>query len=113
MLGQKQKARLAELDSVVVQQAKTIAELQALLLDRDAKLARSIQLDAFEVQSGLSRVRWAEGLIRQLPEDHDGRNSWLMNYGGRHIHKGPGDDCGVCGKDFRDPIHLRAGEPKP
>ena len=26
-------------------------------------------------------VRWAEGLIRQLPVDHDGRNSWLLNYG--------------------------------
>lgn len=24
---------------------------------------------------------WAESLIRQLPEDHDGRNSWLLNYG--------------------------------
>lgn len=26
-------------------------------------------------------VRWAEDLIRQLPADHDGRNSWLLNYG--------------------------------
>jgi hypothetical protein len=26
-------------------------------------------------------VRWAEGLIRQLPANHDGRNSWLLNYG--------------------------------
>lgn len=34
-----------------------------------------------EVQSGSSRVHWAEGLILQLPEDHDGRNSWLLNYG--------------------------------
>lgn len=24
---------------------------------------------------------WAEGLIRQLPEGHEGRNSWLLNYG--------------------------------
>jgi len=40
-----------------------------------------IVLDAAEVQSGVDRVRWAEGLIRQLPETHDGRNSWLMNYG--------------------------------
>lgn len=37
-----------------------------------------------EIQSGLDRVKWAEGLILQLPETHDGRNSWLLNYG-----KGP------------------------
>ncbi|WP_156480662.1 Gp49 family protein [Thauera humireducens] len=41
----------------------------------------SIQLTPFEVQSGLDRVRFAEGLIRQLPADHDGRNTWLLNYG--------------------------------
>ena len=40
----------------------------------------SIKLNKAEIQSGVSRVRWAEGLIRQLPEDHDGRNSWLLNY---------------------------------
>ena len=33
-----------------------------------------------EWQSKLSRVHWAEGLIRQLPDHHDGRNSWLLNY---------------------------------
>lgn len=26
-------------------------------------------------------VKWAEDLIRQLPADHDGRNSWLLNFG--------------------------------
>lgn len=41
----------------------------------------SIPLTRHEVQSGSTRVHWAEGLIRQLPEDHDGRNSWLLNYG--------------------------------
>lgn len=25
--------------------------------------------------------KWAEGLIRQLPEKHEGRNSWLLNFG--------------------------------
>lgn len=39
-----------------------------------------IQLTPAEIQSGLDRVRWAEGLIRQLPETHEGRNSWLLNY---------------------------------
>lgn len=40
-----------------------------------------IVLTPAEVQSQYSRVQWAEGLILQLPEDHEGRNSWLMNYG--------------------------------
>ncbi len=39
-----------------------------------------IRLTPAEIQSGSDRVRWAEGLIRQLPETHDGRNSWLLNY---------------------------------
>jgi len=43
--------------------------------------APAILLDPHEIQSGHTRVDWAEGLIRQLPEDHDGRNSWLLNYG--------------------------------
>lgn len=34
-----------------------------------------------ETQSKLSRVRNAEGLILQLPVEHDGRNTWLLNYG--------------------------------
>lgn len=43
----------------------------------------NIKLSKHEIQSGLSRVRAAEGLILQLPKDHDGRNTWLMNYGVR------------------------------
>lgn len=42
--------------------------------------AAHIALTPAETQSGMDRVRWAENLIRQLPEDHDGRNSWLLNY---------------------------------
>lgn len=34
-----------------------------------------------EVQSNMDRQKWAELLILQLPETHDGRNSWLLNYG--------------------------------
>lgn len=41
----------------------------------------AIQLTPAEIQSGHDRVRWAEGLILQLPANHDGRNSWLPNYG--------------------------------
>ena len=40
-----------------------------------------IVLTPAEIQSRHDRVRWAEGLIRQLPDNHDGRNSWLLNYG--------------------------------
>lgn len=40
-----------------------------------------IELTPAEIQSGFDRVKFAEGLIRQLPETHDGRNSWLLNYG--------------------------------
>ena len=40
-----------------------------------------IFLSKSEIQSGFDRVKFAEGLIRQLPKEHDGRNTWLMNYG--------------------------------
>lgn len=36
---------------------------------------------AVERPSRFDRVSWAEGLILQLPVSHEGRNSWLMNYG--------------------------------
>jgi hypothetical protein len=35
----------------------------------------------YEQQSQHNRVKFAEGLIKQLPADHDGRNTWMMNYG--------------------------------
>jgi len=40
----------------------------------------AFQLTPAEIQSGQSRVKWAEALILQLPADHEGRNSWLLNY---------------------------------
>lgn len=46
-----------------------------------------IHLTPHEIQSGSTRVDWAEGLIRQLPETHDGRNSWLLNYGSDYIRR--------------------------
>lgn len=42
---------------------------------------KKIKLSAAERQSGLDRVRYAELLILQLPAAHDGRNTWLLNYG--------------------------------
>jgi hypothetical protein len=41
--------------------------------------ATSIEFTKAETQSGYDRVRWAEGLIRQLPADHEGGNRWLLN----------------------------------
>jgi len=38
-------------------------------------------LSFYEVQSGTTRVGHAEGLILQLPKEHEGRNTWLLNYG--------------------------------
>lgn len=42
---------------------------------------KAIQLNKSEIQSKLDRVVYAENLILQLPKDHDGRNTWLLNYG--------------------------------
>lgn len=44
-------------------------------------MQKGITLTKREIQSNLNRQRSAEGLIRQLPESHDGRNGWLLNYG--------------------------------
>lgn len=43
----------------------------------------TINLNRSEIQSRYDRVLFAEGLIEQLPETHEGRNTWLMNYGVR------------------------------
>lgn len=40
-----------------------------------------MELTDAEKQSNYDRVRYAEGLIQQLPDNHDGRNTWLLNYG--------------------------------
>jgi hypothetical protein len=40
-----------------------------------------IYATAAEIHSGHDRQAWAEGLILQLPQRHEGRNSWLLNYG--------------------------------
>lgn len=44
-----------------------------------------IELNKAEKSSGVTRVQWAERLIHQLPADHDGRNSWLLNYGSKPV----------------------------
>lgn len=40
-----------------------------------------IKLNGAEIQSGLNRIKQAENLILQLPKEHKGRNTWLLNYG--------------------------------
>lgn len=44
-------------------------------------MSKSIILSDFEIQANRTRVQAAEALILQLPADHDGRNTWLLNYG--------------------------------
>lgn len=53
--------------------------------NHEGKSVTAIRLTNAEIQSGHDRVRWAEGLIKQLPLDHDGRNSWLANYGSNSV----------------------------
>lgn len=40
-----------------------------------------IKLTPHEIQSSSTRQHWAQGLIKQLPLTHEGRCSWLLNYG--------------------------------
>ena len=84
------------LDGAAVPRAHTDRATLLRLLDAAREELRevvkmSIPLDPSEMQSGYNRVQWAEGLIRQLPDDHEGRNSWLLNYGspddGQHQKK--------------------------
>lgn len=59
-----------------------MAELRRICTARIEELAAtSIPLTKAEIQSGHNRVRWAENLIRQLPTGHNGRDSWLLNFG--------------------------------
>lgn len=54
----------------------------AIIEDKIPETKRTnIQLNPAELQSNSSRIKWAEGLILQLPWNHEGKNSWLMNYG--------------------------------
>lgn len=44
-------------------------------------MKKKIKLTNVEIRSKLNRQHIAERLISQLPENHDGRNTWLLNYG--------------------------------
>ena len=79
-LGQLQNA-LEQETTMLRQQQADIRLLEIKLVVKDAFLKSSIPLTEAEIESGLSRVKWAELLIKQLPKEHEGRNSWLLNYG--------------------------------
>jgi len=65
---------------------QALAQLMETCVEAHQSSMPVIGLTPAEVQSGHDRVKWAEGLIRQLPRTHEGRNSWLMNFG-----EGPAD----------------------
>jgi len=48
-------------------------------LEKESK--KGIVFNGHEIQSNNNRVKHAEGLILQLKNGHDGRNTWLLNYG--------------------------------
>lgn len=54
-----------------------------------------IHLTGAEKQSGYDRLNFAEDLIRQLPENHEGRNTWLLNYSNREDAKKMRDERGI------------------
>ncbi len=50
-------------------------------MDKKPMSERYIKLSEAELQSGLDRVTHAELMIAQMPRDHGGANTWLLNYG--------------------------------
>lgn len=54
-----------------------------------------IRLTGAEIQSRQNRVKWAETLITQLPVEHEGRNSWLLNYGTQNEAKARREEKGI------------------
>lgn len=84
-LADKRAALSADLEKVQTELDQAdlrIKELESRLAAQSPEPVACIRLRPYEIQSGLDRVRWAEGLIRQLPDNHDGRNAWLANYAG-------------------------------
>lgn len=57
------------------------AERDAFKCIYNEAFARGVRFSNAEVNSGTTRIRHAEGLISQLPDTHEGRNTWLLNYG--------------------------------
>jgi Papain family cysteine protease len=72
---------IADTDGYVMLKSEAAAILARLVELEVAVNSPGIKFTRAEIQSGSSRVVWAEGLILQMPPDHEGRNSWLLNYG--------------------------------
>lgn len=68
-------------DSFLFRLGRAWRELKGNTIQVEEDQGNYIKLTPAEIQSGVSRVKRAEGLIRQLPATHDGRNNWLLNYG--------------------------------
>lgn len=49
--------------------------------DNEAPTAEQMVAHVQKVSGPPTAMGWAEGLIRQLPDTHEGRNSWLLNHG--------------------------------
>lgn len=79
------KEKLAIKEELIEELKSMISSTSELVLLKQSVIDKInssvIKLSAAEIQSGVSRVKFAEGLIEQLPADHEGRNTWLINYG--------------------------------
>lgn len=84
-----QELKIKELEESNSQRWKWYQEKEAEVEILKAKLeekftlekGKYIQLNGAEIQSGSNRQKYAELLIEQLPKKHEGRNTWLLNYG--------------------------------
>lgn len=75
------KTRLTQVLALLIQRNETEeAEIIKEVIE-NIEDGYTLQLTVPEVQSKINRVLNAEGLIKQLPKDHDGRNTWLLNFG--------------------------------
>lgn len=73
---------LSSESTVMPDEVETRADyIQYILAIHGIESKEIIMLNRAEIQSGVSRVKFAEGLIKQLDSHHDGRNTWLLNYG--------------------------------
>ena len=77
-------AALARASNAAAAMARTLSEDEAEIAAPLRKLlaAMTDRAEKAEAKAGDPLpMTWAEGLIRYLPVTHDGRNSWLINYG--------------------------------
>lgn len=71
-------------EQACIQRDAAVADFKLMQAQRDeqaleAVSARAAHAEAMETIKDVTT--WAEGLIRQLPAGHNGRDSWLLNFG--------------------------------